>query len=702
MKISVGFVFLCLAALAVSKHPYKVANKEFLERQKDVLTLFSYINQPTYYKEHLSILEKWDWKNYENHFTKPEYFKKFWQYYHYDAFLPRGEIFSVFNYHHVEQVKVLFDMFYYAKDFETFYNFAVWARQYINEGMFLYTVSVAIVHRPDTYGIVIPPIYEIYPYYFFGSEVIEKAQYYKQIYHGEQQDGYHTIWANYSGDYLNLHPEQSMSYYLEDVGINNFYYYFNLYYPYWMSAQEYNFVNDKRGELYLYFYQQILARYYLERLSNDFGEIPYFNWEVPFETYYYPSMHYHNGLAFPSRPKFANLYEYFYNYGQSWTMKSKYGYSYTYSTEYEKRIHEAIDFGYYYDKSGEKFDLYKEGGINVLGNLIQGNPDSPHPQYYGALQVFARHLLGYSFQPLDHYHLAPSALEHFETSMRDPAFYQLYKKIVYYYFRYMSHVKPYTKTELYFPGVEVTDVKFDRLVTYFDTFDSDISNGVYVTPEEYVNHKFKVYARQYRLNHKPFNYYIHVKSDKPVKAAVKIFLGPKYDEYGRFINISQNHYNFVEFDYFTYDLKAGDNQITRSSHENPFYGPDRTSYHELYKTVMGAYNGQGEFHLDGYQQYFYFPKRYMLPMGKEYGMHYQFFVYVYPFEEYKGHHEHEGEYYYPRVGSGSYMEDNYPFGYPFNRFIEYEKLWYDMPNGYFYEAPIYHTPVHQIQSTVHH
>lgn len=94
--------------------------------------------------------------------------------------LPRGQIFSVFQQEQLKQAIALYKLFYYAKDFETFYKTAVWARQYINEGIYVYAISVAIVHREDTQGIVLPAIYEIYPNYFFNSEVIQKVRQYKQ------------------------------------------------------------------------------------------------------------------------------------------------------------------------------------------------------------------------------------------------------------------------------------------------------------------------------------------------------------------------------------------------------------------------------------------------------------------------------------------------------------------------------------------
>lgn len=48
---------------------------------------------------------------------------------------------------------------------------------------------------------------------------------------------------------------------------------------------------------------------------------------------------------------------------------------------------------------------------------------------------YGRHLLGYSYTPLSPYKVAPSALEHLETTLRDPGFYELYKNLLIIYAR---------------------------------------------------------------------------------------------------------------------------------------------------------------------------------------------------------------------------------------------------------------------------
>lgn len=160
----------------------------------------------------------------------------------------------------------------------------------------------------------------------------------------------YVINANYSGWYLNLNPEQIMSYYYEDVGINAFYYYNNIYYPFWLSGEEFDFKSARRGEQFFYINQQLLARFYLERLSNGLGEIPNFDFESPIPVGYYPSLSYPNGLQFPIRPDNAMVRRRVDN-DQSYSQLYNSSDLYDLVRDYERRIRDAIDSGYVFNVS---------------------------------------------------------------------------------------------------------------------------------------------------------------------------------------------------------------------------------------------------------------------------------------------------------------------------------------------------------------
>ena len=119
--------------------------------------------------------------------------------------------------------------------------------------------------------------------------------------------------ANYSGWYLtNDHDsEWKLNYFTEDISMNAFYFYINAMYPTWMKSEKYNLLTEVRGESYYYLHKQIMARYNLERLSHDLGEVEYIDWDKPIVTGYYPSIwfapqgcHIHNvhhGPIYPFR-----------------------------------------------------------------------------------------------------------------------------------------------------------------------------------------------------------------------------------------------------------------------------------------------------------------------------------------------------------------------------------------------------------------
>lgn len=178
--------------------------------------------------------------------------------------------------------------------------------------MFVYALVASIYHRTDLVGIEVPAIYEIYPYYFFHSDVIQKAHQYKMqgFYGMKKVEGvYQTVIpANYTGWTKHVNIEQKVSYFTEDIGLNAWYYYFQIEFPYWLGGKEFNMYKDRRGELYLFHHQQLLARYYLERLSNDLGKIPEISYELPIKTGYFPDLYYYNGVPFPDRDNNYMMY----------------------------------------------------------------------------------------------------------------------------------------------------------------------------------------------------------------------------------------------------------------------------------------------------------------------------------------------------------------------------------------------------------
>lgn len=219
----------------------------------------------------------------------------------------------------------------------------------------------------------------------------------------------------------------------------------------------------------------------------------------------------------------------------------------------EMRILAAIDSGFLIDYDGKHIGIYTEEGLNLLGNIIEGNYDSCNLRFYGAVDALYRDIFGFNYNCKSKNCFVPSVLQSYSTSMRDPAFYRLYKRIINYFLRYKCNVPAYTHQELEFNGIKIENVYVDKIYTFFEKYNYLIDNAVTVDSWKDLM-SFNIKASQYRLNYKPFTYRFDVKSDIATKGMVKIFLGPYFDHYEHdYAYFKDNWMNFYELDKFTVD-----------------------------------------------------------------------------------------------------------------------------------------------------
>lgn len=606
MKSVLALVLFSLGAVSCSymTEDVKFADGEFLAKQKVFFDIFSNVWQPEIHNTYFEMSKNFKIAEYKDRFTNLEAYNDFMKWYNY-GFLGFNEIFAPYQTEQNKQMLSVFKMFYYAKDWETFYNFMVWARFNLNPGMFIQSLTMGVLHRKGFEGFVLPPIYEITPYYFFNSYVIQQAQ--KAQMQGQnafvKEGNYYTYtaYSNYTNEWVETNHDSKIAYFMEDIGLNAYYYYWNMDYYSYLGGEEFGLNKDRRGEFFYYQIQQLLSRYYLERLSNGLDEIPEFNYWEQLPTGFYSGLTFFNGVNFPSR---SNYYMMHLNKDNQKYLDQLYS--------WEHRIFEAIDSGYFLMPNGEKKDLTKYENIEYLGNLIQSNKDSlGNFYYYGMIEMLARRMLGGSVQSYDFYHQIPSVLELFETSLRDPMFYQFYKKIFFFFDAYVNKMEPWKRTELFYEGVEIKSVETDKLLTYFDMFTADITNAVDVDYETKENIRSNTYFKVQipRLNHVPFDVRVKYSSTKDQKAVMAMFMGPKYDSYGNLLTINENRVNFWELDRWVVDLKTGENVITRKSTDFSWFVKDRTTYFDLYKSLMTAINGGEKFPLDMTEAHCGFPSR---------------------------------------------------------------------------------------------
>lgn len=164
---------------------------------------------------------------------------------------------------------------------------AAYARDRVNPFLFNYALSVAILHRPDTKDMTLPLFVEIFPEKYVDSKVFSKIREESSV----VPDGSRmpiVVPRDYTAS--DLDEEHRLWYFREDIGINLHHWHWHLVYPF--EATNRALVDkDRRGELFYYMHQQIIARYNFERFSNHLPRVKRFNnVREPITEAYFPKM----------------------------------------------------------------------------------------------------------------------------------------------------------------------------------------------------------------------------------------------------------------------------------------------------------------------------------------------------------------------------------------------------------------------------
>ncbi|XP_041982497.1 basic juvenile hormone-suppressible protein 2-like [Aricia agestis] len=670
------------------------------QRQIIILKLLNNILEPLVDKDIKDVGTNFDIERNINLFTKPEVVKEFIKHLKL-GMLPRGEVFTLTIDRQLKEVISAFHVLYFAKDFDTFVKTACWMRLNLNEGMFVYALTVAVRHRNDCKGIILPPPYEIYPYFFVRADVIQKAYLLKMkkglldkklcdLYGIKKTDKeVYIIDENVFDRRVVLNKEDRLRYFTEDIGLNTYYYYFHVDYPFWMKD---TIVNNKlltrRWELTLYINQQILARYHLERLSNNLGEIDQLDLNTIVKKGYWPWMLLHNGVQLPVRLN-NHIITHEKNTDVIHLVKV-----------YEDIITGAIIKGFV-EINGVRLDLVKAEDVEVLGKLIFGmiedknNLSTVTVEAYRYLLILLKDVVGVNTIHNDKYFVVPTVLDNFQTTLRDPVFYQLQKRLCNLLILFKKRLPCYTRDELTFPGLKIDNVVVDKLETFFDDHIMDMTNALILNKDEQMTTKSEmtVLVRKRRLNHKPFKVVIDVLSDKTVDSVVRIFLGPKQDTLGRLIDINKNRLNFVEIDSFLYKLNTGKNTIVRNSIDMHNIVRDRMMTRDLLKKIDTITDVRDLLMKDLKNYMTGFPARLILPKGHIGGMKMMLYVIVTPLKLVDGVDVNLLDT--TRQGltvdyRSTVLLDKMPLGFPLDRQIDLVR--FNTPNMKFVDVNIFHKP----------
>lgn len=196
----------------------KYAEGDFLTKQKVFFEIFMNVWQPEIHNKYFEETKNFKYEDFKDKITNEGAFNCFVECYE-KGFIGMEEIYTPMKEWHNHQMMSLFKVLYYAKDWDTFYNFMLWARFYTNPGMFIQAVTMAVLHRDDFAGFVLPAIYEISPFYFFNSYVTTKTRrtYMEGISHLEKVDNVptYTVFTNYTNYYYDMNHESKLAYFME-------------------------------------------------------------------------------------------------------------------------------------------------------------------------------------------------------------------------------------------------------------------------------------------------------------------------------------------------------------------------------------------------------------------------------------------------------------------------------------------------------
>ncbi|GFW92072.1 hemocyanin C chain [Trichonephila clavipes] len=520
--------------------------------------------------------------------------------------LGRGRLFSTFRSDHLVEANKLAEVLLGAETFDEFVDLCHQARDFVNEGLYVYSVSVAILHRNDCRGVSLPPIQEVFPDKFFPVETIYRA--FKAASSHPDKDDEIIVDVDASGNILD--PEYNLAYYREDIGINAHHWHWHLVYPSTWNAAVTGKLKDRKGELFYFMHQQMCARYDCERLSNGLPRmIPFHNFHEPLEGYSAHLSSFVNGLPYASRPTGMSLHDI-------------HGIGVQDLERWRERILDAINLGFVTDSDGRETILDETHGIDILGDIIESSHESKNPEFYGSLHNWGHVLMANVLDPDGRYQNNPGVMDDSATSLRDPIFYRWHRFIDDMFNEYKKKLPVYTKDDLGFSGVEIESVRVvahqeNVVTTTFEEETLDLSNAMNF------GRTGAVKIRYQHLDHEPFNYEIKVQNNttKINHGTIRVFLAPVCDELGNVIKIDELRRLMIELDRFHTTLNPGLNTIVRSSRESSVTISKERKFSQLLRGE-GTTEHSSEYCSCGW------PDHLLIPKGSDKGMDFHLFVMV--------------------------------------------------------------------------
>ncbi|XP_023012800.2 phenoloxidase 1 [Leptinotarsa decemlineata] len=572
--------------------------------------------------------------------------------------LPRDQNFSLFIPKHARIAGRLIEIYMGMRNVDELLSVAVYTRDRVNPYLFNYCLSVALLHRPDTQDIDLPSFVHSFPDKYIDGKVFARAREEANIVPTLSRDPI-EIPKDYTAS--DLDPEHRIAYFREDIGVNLHHWHWHLIYPFNGPIEIVN--KNRRGELFFYMHQQIVARYNFERLCHKLKRVERFidfRAEIP-EAYFSKLDSLVASRTWPARvanQKLSNLRR----------EADQIVVDIDDMERWRDRIFNAINTGIVKNDKGQDIELTEFEGIDVLGNIVEATILSPNKAFYGDLHNMGHVFISYVHDP-DNRHLEPvGIMGDPATDMRDPTFYTWHAYIDDIFQRFKSTLPRYTVQQLNFPGISVEQLAIESgsqpniIQTFWQQSDVDLSRGMDFQP------RGSILVRFTHLNHADFSYRITVNntSNGVRQGTCRIFLAPKFDERGNPWLFRDQKHMFIEMDKFMVNLKQGKNTIVRSSKDSSLTIPFSRTFRDVDTDRPTGGQELDKYNFCGCG----WPHHLLTPMGTPEGMQSQLFVMISDYADDKVEQTVEGNcnqgYSFCGIKDKLYP-DRRPMGYPFDR-----------------------------------
>nr|ADD70249.1 prophenoloxidase [Panulirus longipes] len=580
------------------------------------------------------------------------------------TFVRRGTAFSLFIESHRLAAKDLIDAFMRTDGLQALVELAARVKVLVNESLFVYAFSYVILHKKDLQNVRLPSLIEMFPNKFVPQEDIMKAQVEANR---RDPDDTTPIIIEYGPEFssTNIKPEHRVSYWREDYGINSHHWHWHLAYPAGFGDPP-----DRKGELFFYMHQQMLARYDMERLSVGLTRTEKLeNWRIPVPDGYFSKLTVNNtSRAWGTRQDNSMLMDF---------KRQDLGLDPIDITDIEiwrSRLLDAIHQGYMIDRNGDKVPLSDDvtsgkRGIDILGDAFEADRRlSVNSLYYGDLHNLGHVVIAFTHDSDNAHKEDMGVMGDSSTAMRDPIFYRWHKFVDDVFQEYKLTQQPYSLEDLSLPNVVLDRVgvlskdQADALSTGWTVREFEAFRGLDFNSRAPVN------LRITHIDHAPFDYHLQVTNrlEAPKQVTVRIFLAPKFNVRGLEMSFMEQRLLWAEMDKFTVTLKPGTNHVVQSSSDSSITTSEEYTFRDL-ETGPQPGTSRREFNFCGCG----WPQHVLLPRGTPGGMVFQLFVMVTDFEKDKVDQQGNTG----RCANGvsfcgildAKYPDSRPMGFPFDR-----------------------------------